>query len=659
MAESLPSFNGSPSPLGLSKKNNLFNFAVFSSGASQMFLGFFDPKTFQLLQEHPLHRTGDIWHIALQGLDKSWVYAFRADGPQNERQLYDKNRWLADPYAKEIVSPITWNSSQSRASPPFVFASLYERSPFDWEGVKAPTIADEDLVIYEAHVRGFTRHPSSKSAHPGTYLGLIEKIPYLKNLGVNAIELMPMFEFDETHCKNVEPKTNKPLPNYWGYNSLHFFAPMRRFAEKDPILELKTLVRELHREGLLVLLDVVYNHTGEGKEKDYVVHFRGLDNSVYYQVLPSGEYLDTTGCGHTVNANHPQVEAFILDSLRYWADEMRVDGFRFDLAAALLRGPDGKPMQSSPLISSISQDPLLSKKKLIAEAWDASGLYLLGHFSNQGPWLEWNGQYRDHVRRFLKGTHGSAGAFASALCGSEPIYRASKTPLSSINFVTSHDGYSLRDLVSYQQKHNLDNGEHNQDGSNQNDSWNCGVEGETEDPQIGSLRNKQMKNFLLALFLSQGIPMLLMGDEYGHTRKGNNNPYVQDNEINWFLWDHGDEDLFLFVKTLIDFRKKHACFRRKKFLTSQDIFWHGHLPNHPDWSQNSRFVACSLSDFYLAFNAHYEIASITLPEGSWDLLIDTTLSSQDQPLITAQKKQAPLSMQPYSALLLEKTFPRK
>jgi isoamylase len=657
MPKSPFSSNGTPSPLGLSKKNNSYNFAVFSHHATQIFLGLFDPKNSLFIQEYPLIRTGDIWHIALKDLNPSWTYAFRADGPSDEYQLYHKQNWLADPYAKRIYSPKNWNTLKARKAPPSVQAFLSEPTPFDWQAVKAPIINDEHLIIYEAHLRGFTRHASSQVSQSGTYLGLIDKIPYLKKLGINAIELMPIFEFEETHCKNVDPQTHEPLPNYWGYNPLHFFAPMNRYAVDDPISEFKMMVRELHRNNILVLLDVVYNHTGEGKEKDYVVHFRGLDNAVYYQVLNSGQYRDATGCGHTVNANHPQVQTFILDSLRYWAEEMHVDGFRFDLCAALIRGLDGEPMQHSPLISAISRDPVLSKKKLIAEAWDASGLYLLGHFSNQNLWKEWNGQYRDNVRRFIQGTDGYAGLFASSLCGSEPIYGPSKTPLSSINFITSHDGYSLKDLVSYQEKHNLNNGEHNQDGSNENDSWNCGLEGETSDPKIHELREKQMRNFFLALFLSQGIPMLLMGDEYGHTRLGNNNPYVQDNEINWFLWDHPRKDIFDFLAALISFRKKHRCFHQKHFLTDKEICWHGLQPHQPDWSFPSRFVACSQANFYLAFHANQQSVSVTLPSNSWRPLIDTTLSWEKQPLLHPDQIPAPLSqtiiMQPYSALLLK------
>lgn len=646
--------NGKASPLGLSIQEGKYNFSIFAEHAEKVLLGLFLPDGGPLIEEYPLCRTGSIWHIAVEGIDPLVTYAFRAKGPHDQGNLYDEKKWLADPYAKSIESPRVWNKAASKE--PYVRAFLAAQSaPFDWQDVKAPLIPDEELIIYEMHVRGFTQHPSSGVSHPGTFLGLIEKIPYLKQLGINAIELMPLFEFDETHCKNLHPTTGQRLPNYWGYNSLHFFVPMRRFATSDPCAEFKTMVRELHRNGILVFLDVVYNHTGEGSEKDYYVHFRGLDNSVYYQVLEHGAYRDNTGCGHNVNANHPQVQTFIMDSLRYWAQEMHVDGFRFDLCAALIRNTEGKPMEHSPLIDAITKDPILSKKRLIAEAWDASGLYLLGEFAKRKTWLEWNGKYRDHVRCFIKGTDGSAGLFADALCGSESIYGASHTPLSSINFITSHDGYSLRDLVTYNQKHNLENGEHNRDGSNHNDSWNCGIEGPCDQHAIQELREKQMRNFFLALLLSQGLPMLLMGDEYGHTRNGNNNPYVQDNDINWFIWEKSKEDMLSFLSALIIFRKKHRCFHREKFLQDKDITWHGHKPHEPDWHKSSRFIAYTIDQFYVAFNAHYHSASVELPPGSWRGVIDTQLSWSKQPLVQKANPKTPqhIIMQPHSALLLE------
>ena len=609
---------GAPEPLGLSIHEDGANFALFSSHATQVILGlFWDGKK----EEIPLNRTGDIWHVKVGGIPKESAYAYRCDGPKEF--FYRPAVWLADPYAKVPLDLIKTKTTLPK--------------PFDWQAVRAPKIKSEDLVIYEMHIRGFTKHPSSGVAHPGTYLGATEKIPYLKGLGINAVELLPIFESDQAR--------SKPLINYWGYSPTHFFAPKGWYAHIDPIDEFKTFVRECHRHQILVFLDVVYNHTGEGNDTEYLVNFRGIDNSVYYLVDERGGYRDFTGCGNTINANHPMVQRLILDSLRYWAQEMHIDGFRLDLASILTRGVNGKPMAHPPLIEAISADPLLSKVKWIAEPWDAAGLYQLGSFPKWGPWAEWNGRYRDVVRRFIKGTDGKAGVFANVLSGSEMIYHSSKTPLSSINFITAHDGFSLRDLVTYQQKHNYENGEENRDGNNQNDSWNCGHEGPTNDPQILVLRERQMRNFLLALLISQGTPMLLMGDEYGHTRHGNNNPYVQDNPINWFLWDVPNRAIPSFVAALIAFRKKHPQLRHTGFLTDVDIDW------YTNWDAGSRLVAFCLKhspSLYIAFNAQPGPASLSLPAGKWQLLVNTEenwLFHTNGPLVSQ------IELSPYSALL--------
>ncbi len=618
MTGSLQPTSGAPEPLGLSYQGDRANFALFSSHATQVILGlFWDGKR----EEIPLNRTGDIWHVAIEKLPSNATYAYRCIGPKE--LLYNPDKWLSDPYAK-----IPADFIQTRAALP---------KQFNWQGIEAPKIPTEDLIIYEMHIRGFTKDPSSGVAKPGTYIGMIEKIPYLKKLGINAVEFLPIFEFDETHLK-----TN-PHVNYWGYNPTHFFAPKKWYADSDPIDEFKTLVRELHRNDILVFLDVVYNHTGEGKEKDYYVNFRGIDNSVYYQVDASGNYRDFTGCGNTLNTNHPVVEKLILDSLRYWVQEMHVDGFRFDLASILTRGPNGKPMAHPPLIEAMSKDPTLSKVHLIAEAWDAAGLYQLGSFPKWGPWSEWNGRYRDIVRRFIKGTDAKSGIFANVLCGSEIIYSSSKTPLSSINFITAHDGFCLRDLVTYQNKRNDDNGEGNRDGCNQNDNWNCGHEGPTDDPHINALRERQMRNFLLALFVSQGIPMMLMGDEYGHTRQGNNNPYVQDNEINWFLWNHQNSRIVEFVSNLIAFRLKNKQLRHREFLKESEVDW------HTNWDPASRLVAyCLKPNIYIAFNASYQSATITLPPGSWRTVIYT---EEDWVFHEEGSVISSIELCPYSAFL--------
>jgi isoamylase len=596
--------------LGLHFQGNKAFFAIYSEHASQIFLGLFSGKQ---IKEFSLKRTGSIWHIALEGVPLGVDYAFRCDGPYG---------WLADPYAKITASPTQWCGEGEHQK-----AKVLPVPSFDWQGVLPPKIPPEDLVIYEMHVRGFTRHSSSGVAHPGTYLGVIEKIPYLKKLGVNAVELLPVFEWDETHSKTPG------FCNYWGYNPIHFFAPMRRFAfspaPEAPIQEFKTMVRELHRAGIEVILDVVYNHTGEGKELDYAVSFRGIDSQVYYMDK------DHTGCGNTINTNHPMVSEWILESLRYWAEEMQVDGFRFDLASVFTRSKQ----TPSPLLQKIALDPVLNQRKLIAEPWDADGLYQVGSFPQWGPWSEWNGHYRDSVRRFLKGTDGYSGLFANALCGSQMLYAS---PLSSVNFITAHDGFCLMDLVTYQQKHNMANGENNQDGSDQNDNWNCGAEGPTDDLGIQELRKRQVRNFLFALFISQGIPMLLMGDERGHTRKGNNNPYVQDNELNWFLWNEQDEELFAFTAQLIALRKANPIFRTQRFFTDAEVAWHN------SWDIASRFVSYTLVDrFFIAFNANYKPQKLIITEGKWRALLFTAQTTFNGEL------------PPYSSILFEKTCLKK
>jgi isoamylase len=589
---------GTPHPLGFSIKEGVANFSLYSSHAEKVTLLLFSSSN-RPIKEFPMQRTQDTWHIGIIDLPLGLFYAFRCEGPKD--LLYHSEATLIDPYAKII------HHQKAKAELPPLF---------DWQYDQAPQIPRQELIIYEMHVRGFTQHPSSQVKYPGTYLGIIEKIPYLKKLGVNAIELMPIFGFDPTFIKSLG---SKKRVNYWGYNPLHFFAPMEWYAHSDPIFEFKTMVRELHKAKIEVILDVVYNHTGEEDDRSYYVHFRGIDNPVYYLTSKGGKYLNFTGCGNTLNTNHPVVQKLILDSLHYWVEEMHVDGFRFDLASIFTRDQSGHPTDHPPILEAIQTDPILRSVKLIAEAWDAAELYQLGYFAKRGKWSEWNGRYRDVMRRFIKGAKGKAGAFANALCGSENTYYSSHTPLSSINFITAHDGFTLRDLVTYEEKHNEANGEANLDGNNQNDSWNCGMEGPTEDLPILELRERQMRNFLLALFLSQGIPMLLMGDEYGHTRQGNNNPYVQDNEINWFLWNQANPKIFQFISSLITFRLQHKQLHRTRFLTDADVDW------LTDW--NSQLVVCVLKGdppLFIAFNAGDSPVSIDLPKGLWRSVINTS-----------------------------------
>jgi len=643
MLENIKVSPGSPYPLGFSCQGNQANFSLFSSHATQVKLVLFNGIE---KKEIPLVSDKNIWHIGIENLPEETEYAFQVEGaPDLQKGILFAQNYLADPYSKVPSSSSRWGegigSLKSRCSVP---------PPFDWQGILPPQIPKKDLIIYEMHVRGFTQHPSSSTSHPGTFLGIIEKIPYLKKLGVNAVELMPIFEFNEL-------QEDRRL-NYWGYNPLYFFAPMRRFAFQDPILEFKTLVRELHRNGIEVFLDVVYNHTGEGKTIDDYVHFKGIDNPVYYMVNEQGKYRNFTGCFNTFNVNHPIVTQLILESLRYWVEEMKVDGFRFDLASIFNRGCDGRPINPSPILQAITSHPAFKNTKLIAEPWDAVQLYQLGAFAKLGHWSEWNGLFRDWVRRFIKGTDKSAGDFAKVLCGSQFLY-GSTNPLSSINFITAHDGFTLRDLVSYQKKRNLENGENNRDGNNSNENWNCGAEGESQDPMVHALREKQMRNFFLALFLSQGIPMLKMGDEYGHTSRGNNNPYVQDNELSWFLWDElkQQSSLFEFVSSLIAFRKRHVDFFHDHFLGNEDIEWHGAQPYQPNWSDSSRLVAFTLkgpSFLYVAFNAAYFSQTVHLPPNIlWKEVVKTE-KPWDQHHFNDPEKGAVISsveLTPYSVFI--------
>ncbi len=617
---------GFPLPFGTSKHHNGINFSIFSKHATSVTLIcddediFLDPRT---------NKTGDVWHIFVFDLPPDTRYGYRVDGPYDPfAGLFFNNRSiLHDPYTKQLDSPTKWKEKKNSN-----FGIVQPLEPFNWEDDFHPNIPFQDLIIYEMHTRGFTNDPSSNVKNPGTFLGLIEKIPYLKELGVNAVELMPIHEFNENDSPFLNPVTKEPLCNYWGYATLNFFSPMRRYGS---ILDFKHLVKELHKHQIEVILDVVYNHTAEGDMRGPRHSFKGFENEVYYMMTPDGHYYNFSGCGNTFNANHPIAREFIRESLRYWVKEMHVDGFRFDLASSLVRSNDGMPLSHPPLIESLACDPVLASTKLIAEAWDAGGLYQVGSFPAYGRFAEWNGQFRDHVRRFIKGTDKEIGAFATRLCGSEDLYGKDRKPYHSINFITSHDGFSLADLVSYNEKHNEANGEENRDGDNNNESWNCGAEGLTDDPKILELRARQIRNFLVSLFVSQGVPMLLMGDEYGHSKGGNNNTWGHDSRLNWFQWDtlENNRALFNFCKKLIELRKNHKLLHRAQFLKDQDITWHGVEQKKPDWSEHSRLIAFSLVDkekhqtLYIAFNAHYEHIKIQLPpkKKKWYRLVDTTL----------------------------------
>jgi glycogen operon protein len=519
---------------------------------------------------------------------------------------------------------------------------------FDWEGDSPLEIKDEDLVIYEMHVRSFTQSETSGVKFKGTYAGIVEKIPYLKELGINAVELMPIFEFDEFENSRIHPDTGERLYNYWGYSTVAFFAPKAGFASSGKygmqVDEFKQLVKELHRENIEVILDVVFNHTAEGNEHGPSISFKGLDNKIYYMLTPEGYYYNFSGTGNTLNCNNPVVRNLVLDCLRYWASEYHIDGFRFDLASILGRDPWGAPLNNPPLLESLAFDPILSSCKLIAEAWDAGGLYQVGTFPAFGRWSEWNGKFRDTARRFLKGDDSQVGELAQRIQGSPDLYQWNgRSQATSINFITCHDGFTLADLVSFDQKHNEANGEFNRDGGDDNHSWNCGAEGWTDNPDILKLRTQQVMNALGLLMTSRGTPMLLMGDEFGRSQHGNNNAYCIDSPISWMDWNllKSNKDLFNFTQSLIAFRHSHPCLRINRFdHAGSDIFpscsFHGTKPWNVDWSSESRQLGWMMSSqtehgcldmVYVAANSAHYATWFDLPQlpeiYEWNLCFNT------------------------------------
>jgi len=639
-------------PLGSSPRRGGVNFAVFSRHATALSLVLFEPGS-ESPRELPLdprfHRTGDVWHAFVRGLERGFEYGFRADGPVTAHHRFDRSRVLLDPYTRAVAGLERWGG---RHTPPHAIAlddALH--GDFDWANDQPLNIPLADTVIYEMHVRGFTVDRSSRVAHPGTFEGLIEKIPYLKSLGITAVELLPITEFDETMVPvPVNPITGEPLRNFWGYQPIAFFAPKASYAADGragaQVPAFKHLVRELHEARIEVILDLVFNHTGEGKIDGRTTSFRGLDNATYYLAdAQTGAYLDYSGCGNTMNCNHPVVRDFILDCLRYWVTDMHVDGFRFDLASVLGRGQDGSVLANPPLLERIAADPVLANTKLIAEAWDAAGLYQVGTFPASGRWAEWNGRFRDDMRRFLRAEAGLAGAVATRLAGSPDLYRDDgRFAYHSINFITSHDGFTLRDLVSYDVKHNEGNGEESLDGMNENDSWNCGFEGEGAPPDVDALRARQQRNALVLLMLSKGVPMLLAGDECGRTQGGNNNAYSQDSPVSWVNWSAADEDLRRFTAGLIALRRSLPHLRDGGFYDpypdgSAGVVWHGLRPDEPDWSHESRLVVFALppdgdaGELYVAINMHWEGVELELPSaaggGRWRRVLDTSIAGRE------------------------------
>ena len=644
-------------PFGASFVPGGVNFSVYSSHATNCTLVLFEQNEAQPFVEIPFpesFRIGNVFAMTVFDLDYENVeYGYRMTGPFEPRagHRFDPSQALLDPYARAIAGRETWGASPDwgRLGP---YRGRLVFDDFDWGDDRPLETPIEDLVIYEMHVRGFTRHPSSGVKFPGTFAGIRDKVPYLKELGVNCIELMPIYEFDEFENSRPSPVRGAPLLNYWGYSTVGFFAPKAGYAATGKIGmqvdELKALVKEMHRNGIEVFLDVVFNHTSEGNERGPTISFRGIDNKTYYMLTSDGHYFNFSGTGNTLNCNHPVVRSLVLDCLRYWVTEYHIDGFRFDLASVLGRDPMGAPLSNPPLLETLAFDPVLARCKLIAEAWDAGGLYQVGRFPGYGRWAEWNGKYRDCIRRFLKGDADQIGEMAQRLLGSPDLY-GRRGATTSVNFVTCHDGFTLHDLVSYNSKHNEANGEDNRDGSDDNHSWNCGAEGPTTDPAINRLRRQQQKNALALLLVSEGVPMLLMGDEVGRSQGGNNNAYCLDDESNWLDWrlSQSNADLFAFVKHCIAFRKAHPVLRNRATVhpageVGAGVSWHGTQAWKADWDCQCRTLAFLVSggpyrdgtgtaDFvYVAMNVHWESHHFALPAlpGTmrWHVFVNTAMA---------------------------------
>ena len=638
---------------GATPLQNGVNFTIHTCGGTSCDLLLFhraQEEPFAVLPFPEAYKIGDVYSMIVYGLNiDEFEYAYRVDGPYCPEKglLFDKNKILLDPYAKAVAGQRTWGIRWDHT-----YHARVVKDRFDWGDMPQSKKELCDLIIYELHVRDFTHHPSSRVQHRGTFSGLMEKIPYLKELGINAVELMPIFEFDET--MNSRTVDGKQLLECWGYNTVGFFAPNSSYAAANEHnqegTELKTLIKALHDNGIEVILDVVFNHTAEGNEKGNTFSFKGFDNNIYYMLTPDGNYYNFSGCGNTLNCNHPVVQQLILECLRYWTINYRVDGFRFDLASILGRNEDGSPMNNPPLLRTLADDSILSNVKLIAEAWDAGGLYQVGSFPASGRWAEWNGRYRDSLRSYLKGDSWNAWDAAWSISGSGDLYGGYYDNTHSnyagynscVNFLTCHDGFTLYDLYAYNDKHNEANGWNNTDGANDNRSWNCGAEGETDDPEVLSLRRRMIRNACAVLMCSRGTPMFLAGDEFGNTKFGNNNSYCQDNITSWLDWRmlEKNKDLFEFFKFMIAFRKKHPVIH-KQLPTSvcgmDPIHTHNLNAEETDIPRDARTFCVSFAGYdkekgkddliYVAVNTFWEDVTITLPNlhrrGAWHLSVNT------------------------------------
>jgi glycogen operon protein len=672
---------GQPAPLGATITGSGFNFAIFSRHATRVWLLLFDQPTASApshtFEFDPIaNRSGDIWHIHLSGLKHGQLYLYQIDGPYRPEQghRFNRHKPLLDPYAKAITGNFEWDLSQAYGYDPtspevdLSFSTTtelagmpkciaYGDDGFDWQGDRPLRRLLSETIIYETHLRSLTCHPSAGAEYPGTYRGVIEKIPYFLELGVTAIELLPVHLFNEREFERYNPLDGERLCNYWGYNTLAFFAPHHAYSHLPTdkglqVVAFKEMVRALHQAGLEIILDVVFNHTVEGNHTGPTLSFRGIDNTIYYLLEDNQRYYKNfSGVGNTLACNHPIVQDFIMDCLRYWVQEMHVDGFRFDLATILSRDRWGHLSGDPALPARIAEDPILRQAKIIAEPWDMGG-YQVGSFPG-GRWAEWNGKYRDEIRHFWRGDPGMVSALATRLAGSADLYHPNgRTPNHSINFVTAHDGFTLNDLVSYNDKHNEANGEGNRDGHDHNISYNYGVEGPTNDPAIETIRQRQIKNFLVTLFLSQGTPMLNGGDEFRRTQGGNNNAYCQHNEISWYDWRSLQKyaDIFQFTKHLIALRKAHPVFQRTTFFTGsdldgdqfRDVHWYDPDGHDATWEPSNRFLMCTMDgaknetgadeddvDVLMMFNPTDKARLFHLPptphQQHWWLAIDTSL----------------------------------
>jgi len=685
--------SGKAMPLGATVSDRGINFAVFSRHAASVTLIIFqsaEPGSLytEIKLDSKKNRTGDIWHCFIPGLKEHTCYLYRADGPYVPEKgfRFNHNKALFDPYAKALTDISNWDLKACVGYDPYAASKDLSYSyiddiftqprciaiddDFDWQGDLPLNYPLRFSILYETHLKGLTGHPNSGVSAPGTYKGVIEKIPYFKDLGITSLEFLPIQEFNENELNSKNPQTGKKLINYWGYSTLAFFAPKSSYAyDRRPgsqVREFKEMVRELHKAGIEVILDIVFNHTAEGNEWGPTISFRGLDNTIYYMLNENKRYYQNySGCGNTVNCNNPVVRTFIMDCLRYWVIEMHIDGFRFDLGSILGRDERGNLMENPPVLQRIAEDPVLSSTKIIAEAWDAGGAYQVGWFPG-GRWAEWNDRFRDDMRRYWRGDAKQTRHLATRLSGSSDLYlRDGRKPFHSVNFITSHDGFTLKDLVSYERKHNDENGENNRDGGDNNNSANNGFEGRTDNERIEALRFKQMKNFFASMMVSLGTPMILGGDEIGRTQGGNNNAYCQDNEISWYDWSFYEKNyaLYRFVKEMIAFRRRHPGFMRPEFFTGRDgkynaipdISWFDENGDTPNWDDIGPYLAFRMdgshadiladrddNDFFIMFNGSGKALNFKVCEPmagkKWVRAVDTGLPSPDDILSSGEEK---------------------